>query len=82
MLFGEDLGGRHQRHLVTGLQRLQRRQCSDHRLAGTDIALYQAHHRLGLGKVVGNFVGHTLLGTGRLETQVGQVLRRQPAGLG
>ncbi|MNN22722.1 hypothetical protein D3C81_1360950 [compost metagenome] len=82
MLFGENLGGCHQRHLVTSLQGLQCRQCGDHCLAGADIALDQAHHWLGLGEVVGDLVGHTLLSTGRLETQVAQVLRRQPSGLG
>jgi hypothetical protein len=32
VLFGEDLGGRHQRDLITGLQRLQRGQGGDHGL--------------------------------------------------
>ena len=41
VLFGEDLGGRHQRYLIAGLQRLQGSQGGDHGLAGADIALDQ-----------------------------------------
>ena len=82
MLLGEDLGGGHQCHLIASLQRLQRGQCSDHGLAGTHVALHQAHHRFVLAKVIGNFVGYPLLRAGRLETKVGQVLRLKVRGLG
>ncbi|MNZ79083.1 hypothetical protein D3C78_976770 [compost metagenome] len=82
VLLGEDLGGRHQRHLVAGLQRLQRGQRGDHGLAGADVALHQAQHRLGLGQVPGDFRRHALLRAGGGEAEVGQVLRRQARGLG
>jgi hypothetical protein len=39
MLLRQQLGRRHQRHLITGLHRLQCRQGADHGLAGADIAL-------------------------------------------
>jgi hypothetical protein len=39
MLLRQQLGRRHQRHLITGLHRLQRRQRTDHGLAGADITL-------------------------------------------
>jgi hypothetical protein len=82
VLLGEDLGGRHQRDLITGLQRLQRGQGGNHGLAGADVALYQAHHRFVLAEVVGDFVATRCWAPVGLEAQVGQVLRRQARGLG
>ncbi len=82
MLFGEDLGGRHQRHLVTGFQCLQGGEGGDHGLARTHVALDQPQHRFVLAEVIGNFIAHALLGACRRKAEVGQVLRRQARGLG
>ncbi|MNZ97335.1 hypothetical protein D3C78_1165680 [compost metagenome] len=82
VLLGEDLGGRHQCHLVTGFQRLQGGQGGDHGLARANVTLDQAQHRLRLAEVVGNLVTDPLLRTGGCKAEVGQVLPGQPAGLG
>ncbi len=77
MLLGEDFGGRHQRHLIAGLQRLQCCKGGDHGFTGADIALDQPQHGFALTQVVGDFVAHPLLRAGRWEAQVGQVLSGQ-----
>ncbi len=82
VLLGEDLGRGHQRDLVAGFQRLQGREGGDHGLARADVALDQAQHRFLLAEVVGDFIADALLGSGRGEAEVGQVLRRQAGGLG
>ena len=69
MLLGEDFRGRHQRHLVAGLQRLQGGQRGDHRLAGADVALHQAQHGFGLRQVVGDLGAHAPLRAGGREAQ-------------
>ncbi len=79
MLLGENLGGRHQRHLVAGLQRLQCGQRGDHRLAGADVALHQAQHGFGLGQVVGDLGTDPLLRAGGLEAEIIQIALRQRA---
>lgn len=82
MLLGEDLGRCHQRHLITGFQRLQGGEGGDHGLARAHIALDQAQHGLLLAEVVSDFIPDALLGTGRCEAEVGQVLRGQAGGFG
>ncbi len=77
VLLGENLRGGHQCHLVAGLQRLQRSQGGDHRLAGANVALHQAQHGFALRQVIGDLGADPLLCTGRGEAQVLQVLRRQ-----
>ena len=47
VLLGQDLGGRHQRHLVPVLHREQRRHRRHRRLARAHVALEQPVHRLG-----------------------------------
>ncbi|MCY1423140.1 hypothetical protein D9M71_388470 [compost metagenome] len=79
VLLGEDFGGRHQRHLVAGLQGLQGGKGGDHRLAGADVALHQAQHGFLLCQVIGDFRTDPLLGAGGLEAKVGQILLRQLA---
>ncbi|MCY1539862.1 hypothetical protein D9M68_754710 [compost metagenome] len=79
MLLGEDLGRRHQRHLVAGFQRLQRGQRGDHGLAGADVALHQAQHGFGLGQVVGDLGADPLLCAGGFEAEVGEEALRQRA---
>ncbi len=51
MLLGEDFGRRHERGLVAGLDRLQRGERGDDRLAAADVALQQALHRLAAREV-------------------------------
>ena len=80
MLLGEDLGRRHQRHLVAGLYGLQGGEGGDHGLAGADVALHQAQHRLVLGQVVGDLRADPALRAGRLEAEVGKEAFRQAAG--
>ncbi|MNB92028.1 hypothetical protein D3C75_391200 [compost metagenome] len=82
VLLGENLGGRHQRNLITGLQRLQRGKGGDHGFAGADIALDQPQHRFVLAEVIGDFVANPLLGTGRAEAEVGQVFGWQLGSFG
>ncbi|MCY1423266.1 hypothetical protein D9M71_389740 [compost metagenome] len=82
VLFGENLGRGHQRDLIASLQSLQGGKGGNHGLAGADVALDQAQHRLGLAEVVGNLVADPLLGAGRGEAEVGQVLLGQACRLG
>ena len=56
VLLGEDFGGRHERDLLPVLHREHRREQSNDGLAGTDIALQQAVHRMGALHVVGNLL--------------------------
>ena len=51
VLAREDFGRRHQRRLRAGFRRRQHRQHRNQGLAGADIALQQAHHTTGGGKV-------------------------------
>jgi len=78
MLLGEDFGGRHQRRLVAGLDRVQHGQRGDHCLAAADVALQQALHRMRLFKVGGNFAPCPALRAGeakgqRLQQGVGEL---------
>ncbi|MNJ42093.1 hypothetical protein D3C77_370440 [compost metagenome] len=82
VLFGENLCGGHQRHLIACLERLQGRQGRDHGLAGANVTLDQAQHRLWLAQVVGNLVADPLLCARRCKAEVGQVLLRQARSLG
>jgi hypothetical protein len=47
VLLGEDLGGRHERDLLSVLHRHDRGQHGDDRLAGADVTLQQPVHRPG-----------------------------------
>ena len=77
VLLGEDLGRRHQRHLVAGLQRLQGGECRHHGLARADVALHQAQHRLALAEVVGDLGADAQLSAGGGEAEVGEEALRQ-----
>ena len=70
VLFGEDLGWRHQRHLVTVANRLQRRQCRHYGLARADIALQQPQHRFGRCQIGGYLCHHALLSGGQRKGQL------------
>src|SRR6185437_2020234 len=61
MLLGEDLGRRHERDLPAALDRLQRGERGDDRLAGADVALQQPLHRHRALEVVGDLAPDALL---------------------
>ena len=69
VLLGQDLGGRHQRHLVAAAHGLQRGKRRNHGLAAAHIALQQPVHRFGAPQVGGNFAPYPLLRAGQLERQ-------------
>ena len=72
MLLGQDLGGRHERGLEAGFHREQHRRDRDDGLAGTDIALQQAVHRLRRRKIAPQFVDHARLRIRQIERQTAQ----------
>ena len=67
VLLGEDLGRRHERHLPAALDRLQRRERGDDRLAAADVALQQPLHRLARFEVVADLAPDALLRARELE---------------
>ena len=69
VLLGEDLGRRHQRDLVTGLDDIGRHQRRDHRLARADVPLHEAEHRLAPRHVRPELGEHPLLRAGRNEVE-------------
>ncbi|MNU87727.1 hypothetical protein D3C71_775170 [compost metagenome] len=71
MLLGENLGGRHQRDLITGFQGLERGEGGDHGFARANVALNQPQHGLALTEVVGDFIADPLLGASRVEAEIG-----------
>ncbi len=54
VLLGQDLRGRHERHLPAVLDRLQGREGGDERLAAAHVALQQPAHGMRLREVVGD----------------------------
>ena len=84
MLFGEHLGGRHQRALVAGLHRSEQHRHRHHRLARTHVALQEPVHRGGAGHV-GADLGHGpfLCGGERVREAGDEALHQAgPAGIG
>ena len=71
VLLGKHLGGRHQRALVATLHSGQHGADGHQRLAGTDVALQQAMHRMRTGEVVLDLGDRSSLGGGELERQRG-----------
>src|SRR5918993_2445358 len=69
MLPREDFGGRHERNLKAVLNRHERRQERDDRLAGADISLQKAVHRLGALQVVDDLSDGLALSRRQLERQ-------------
>ncbi len=69
MLLGQDLGRRHHRRLIAGLDRGEHGQCGHDRLAGADVALEQPVHRVGRGHVGADLRPHPLLGAGERPRQ-------------
>ena len=71
VLFGQDLGGGHQRALVTALDPDQQRGHGHHRLARSDVALEQAVHGQGPGQVLLQLGHGPGLGPGEREREAG-----------
>ena len=69
MLLGQDLGRYHQRSLIPGFGSQIHRDRGDDRLAGADIALYEALHRCIAGEIVDQLGDDTLLRAGQRERQ-------------
>ncbi len=64
VLLGEHLGGREQRRLTARVDDPQHRAERDQGLAGADLALQQAVHRVRLGQVGGDLLAHLPAGPG------------------
>ena len=69
MLFGEELGWRHQCNLVPGFQGHQHCQRRDDRLSRTDVTLEQTCHRRAGTELSPDLFKHPLLGRGQGEGQ-------------
>jgi hypothetical protein len=67
VLFGQHLGGGHERALVPALHRGQQRRHRHHGLAGTHVALEETVHGVGTGQIGGDLGDHPLLGPGEGE---------------
>ena len=65
VLFGEQLGRRHDRGLHAAGDGLETGDRGDDGLAGTHVALDQPHHRMRLGEVLEDVIDDALLGTGQ-----------------
>ena len=72
MLFGQQLGGRHQRGLGTDGHGPQSRHGGYHGFTGANIALQQTQHRMGLAEVGGDLFPGALLGAGQGKRQLFQ----------
>ncbi len=70
VLLGKQLGRCHDHGLAAGLNCCEHCRCSDHRLAGPDVALHQAQGRTRLGEITKNLADHTLLCTRQFEIQL------------
>ena len=82
MLLRQDLGGRHQRALPSGVDGDGRRERRHHGLARADIALQQPVHGNRAPQVAGDLLAHALLGRRQLEWQRRQQLLVQALRLG
>jgi hypothetical protein len=79
MLLGEELRGRHERALVPGFDREQRRERGQHRLARADIALHETQHRCRAREVLPDLRRDAPLRLGEVEGQPRQQVRAQGA---
>ena len=69
MLLGEHLSRRDKHRLMAGTRRLQHGRDRDHGLAGTDLALQQALHRIFAGHVRADIIDDLPLAAGQRERQ-------------
>ena len=67
MLLGQDFGRRHQCSLVASADGQEHRQQRHHRLAGADITLHQAVHRMAPGQITADLLQHSKLSFGEPE---------------
>ena len=74
VLLGQQLGRRHQRHLLTVGDRAQGGQGGNQRFTGPDVALHQAHHRHVERHIAFNLGGDARLRAGGFKRQRGQQL--------
>ena len=74
VLFSQQFGRRHQRHLFAVGNRAQGRQGGNQRFAGTHVALHQAHHRHVECHIAFNLGGDARLRAGGFKRQRGQQL--------
>src|SRR3954453_21199470 len=81
MLLGQELGGSHQRRLITVLDRQQRREQRHDRLAAADVALEQPMHAVWAGHVHPDLANRSRLGSGEWKRQRRLELRRQVAAI-
>ena len=79
VLFCEQFRRRHQRDLETGLDGVRGRERGDDRLAGADVALHEAHHRVRHGEVRTHFPEDALLRAGQREAGAGEQRPGEPA---
>ena len=82
MLLGENLGRRHERDLPSGLDRLQRGERRDDRLAAADVALQQPLHRHRPLEIVADLPPDALLRPRELERHAREQLAGERAGAG
>ena len=82
MLLGEHLGRREQRSLPARVDHLEHRAQGDQRLAGPDLSLEQAVHRVLGGKLGGDLLTHRRLALGQRERQPLVERREQAAATG
>ena len=69
MLLCQQLGGRHQRHLLAVRDHVERRQRRDQGFTGSDVTLHQTHHREIFGQIALNLLHHAFLRVSRGEGQ-------------
>ncbi|SKX55091.1 Uncharacterised protein [Mycobacteroides abscessus subsp. massiliense] len=72
MLNREHLGGRQERALVPGVDRLHHREQRDDRLTRAHLTLQQPVHRLDPGEIGTDLGDYLLLSLGELERQLAQ----------
>ena len=69
VLFGQQFGRRHQRHLVTAFHGGNSRECRHHRLAAAHIALHEPQHGMRTGEITCHFTADARLGFRQREGQ-------------
>ena len=84
MLFRKNLGGGHDGGLAASLGGPDRGEGGDHRLAGADVALQEAHHGPLVRQILEYFGGRLGLGPGQPETELLEQLppESRPGGKG
>ena len=71
VLFGQDLGGRHEGALIPTLDGGQQRRDGNHCLAGAHVALQEPVHGCGSSQVLQDLGHHPVLGVGKRDAETG-----------